>query len=150
MITKFHHDPFKGHNSSKGDNPDLKHNCIFYEESIYEISKLYLNKFCNRRTDGCTDEPKAICPLNFSKVGGIIKHHIQESQEVSPSHAGDHQAAMNRPENKTDTKYKKQYDPQKKDGLGAVSKNTFTGGLKLVSQSQLQLNSDVDKDTFEK
>ena len=23
------------------------------------------------RTDGCTDNPKAICHLNFSKVGGI-------------------------------------------------------------------------------
>ena len=41
---------------------------FFDEESIYEISKLYLNKFCNGRT---TDEPKAICPFNFSKVGGI-------------------------------------------------------------------------------
>ena len=35
-----------------------------------------------------------------------IKHHIQESQEVSPFPAGDHKAAMNRHENKTNTKYK--------------------------------------------
>ena len=27
---------------------------FFDEESIYEISKLYLNKFCNRPTDGRT------------------------------------------------------------------------------------------------
>ena len=44
----------KGHNSTKGDNPDFKKNMcqlFFDEESIYEISKLYLNKFCNGRTD---------------------------------------------------------------------------------------------------
>ena len=38
----------KGHNSTKGDNPDLKKNMyqlFFDEESIYKISKLYLNKF---------------------------------------------------------------------------------------------------------
>ena len=55
MITKFRYDPLKGHNSTNGDNPDLKNNkcqLIFDEESIYEISKLYLNKFCNGRTDG--------------------------------------------------------------------------------------------------
>ena len=40
----------------------------FYEESIYEISNLYLNKFCNGRTHR---QAKAICPFNFPKVGGI-------------------------------------------------------------------------------
>ena len=34
------------------------------------------------------------------------KHHIQESQEVSPFPAGDHKAAMNRQDRMTDTKYK--------------------------------------------
>ena len=29
----------------------------------------------NRRTDRQTDKPKAICPSNFFKVGGIIKGH---------------------------------------------------------------------------
>ena len=33
-----------------------------------------------------------------------IKHHIQESQEVSPFSAGDHKATKNRQENMTDTK----------------------------------------------
>ena len=32
------------------------------------------------------------------------KHHIQESQEVSPFPAGDHKAAMNRQDCMTDTK----------------------------------------------
>ena len=43
----------------------------FDEESIYEISKLYLNKFCNGPRDRWTDKPKAIYPLNFYKVEGI-------------------------------------------------------------------------------
>ena len=34
-----------------------------------------------------------------------IKHHIQESQEVSPFQAGDHMATMNRQENMTTTKH---------------------------------------------
>ena len=52
---------------------------FFDEESIYDISKLYLNKFCNGRmggrTDAHTNKAKAICPFNFSKVGGILKHN---------------------------------------------------------------------------
>ena len=38
----------KGHNSTKGDNPELKKNMwqlFFAEESVNEISKLYLYKF---------------------------------------------------------------------------------------------------------
>ena len=35
-----------------------------------------------------------------------IKHHKQESQEISPFHAGDPKAAMNRQENKANTKHK--------------------------------------------
>ena len=35
-----------------------------------------------------------------------IKHHIQESQEVSPFPGGNHNAAINRQENKTNTKHK--------------------------------------------
>ena len=48
LIAKYHYDPLKGHNSTKGENPDLKKNIcqLFFDEgSIYEISKLYLNKF---------------------------------------------------------------------------------------------------------
>ena len=36
------------------------------------------------------------------------KHHTQESQEVSPSPAGDRNAAMNRQESMTNTKHKQQ------------------------------------------
>ena len=35
-----------------------------------------------------------------------IKHHIQESQEVSPFPAGDHKAEMNRQERMTNTEHK--------------------------------------------
>ena len=65
----------KGHNSTKGDNPDLKKNTgqlFFDEESIYEISKPYLKFVMDGRTDARMDKPKAICPFNFFKVGGII------------------------------------------------------------------------------
>ena len=34
------------------------------------------------------------------------KHHIQESQKVSPFSAGDHKDAMNRQDSMTDTKHK--------------------------------------------
>ena len=45
---------YKGHNSAKRDNSDLinTYQLCFDEESICEISKLYLNKFCNGRTHG--------------------------------------------------------------------------------------------------
>ena len=48
----------KGHNSTNGDNPDFKTyvSIIYYEESIYESSKLYLNKFwTDERTNGRID-----------------------------------------------------------------------------------------------
>ena len=35
-----------------------------------------------------------------------IKHHTQESKEVSPFPAGDHKAALNRQESMTNTKHK--------------------------------------------
>ena len=55
-----------------------------------------------------------------------IKHHIQESQEVGPFPAEDHKAAMNRQENKTNTKnINNKNDPQKKHCLGTVSKKYF-------------------------
>ena len=40
------------------------------------------------------------------KSDKTIKYHIQASQEVSPSQAGDHKATMNRQENMTNTKHK--------------------------------------------
>ena len=60
----------------------------------------------------------------------VWKHHIQESQEVSPSLAGDHKAAMNRQESMTNINNKKR--STKRQCLGMVSKVIFTGGLKLV------------------
>ena len=54
------------------------------------------------------------------------KHHIQESQEVSPFPTGDHKAARNRQDsmaNKHETLITKK-DIQKKHHLGLVSKNT--------------------------
>ena len=66
------------------------------------------------------------------------KHHIQESQEVSPFPTGDHKATRNRHASmaKTDTNNKK--DPQKKHRLGRVSKK-ITEELKLVSPYQFRL-----------
>ena len=46
-----------GHNSTKGHNPKKYRSVIFYEESIYEISKPYL-KICS---DGRTS-PKQYAP----------------------------------------------------------------------------------------
>ena len=68
----------KGHNSTKENNPDLKKyvSIIFFdEESIYEISKLYLNTFCNghtdRRTDDHTDGPaESNMPLQLFQSEG--------------------------------------------------------------------------------
>ena len=36
----------------------------------------------------------------------LMKHHIKESKEVSPSTLGDHKASLNRQENMTNTKHK--------------------------------------------
>ena len=78
----------KGHNSTKGDNPDLKNtrvSCCFYAESIYEISKPYLKFVMDGRTDEWTDKPKAICPFNFFKVRGIKKQrHSSENPPPPP------------------------------------------------------------------
>ena len=56
-----------------GDNPDLKNVSIIFWWGIHEISKLYLKKIerSHERKDGRTNKPKAVCPFNFYKVGGI-------------------------------------------------------------------------------
>ena len=54
------------------------------------------------------------------------------NQEVSFLPAGDHKAATNRQESRTNMRQSNKNDPQQKHRLGTVSKNTFTGGLKLV------------------
>ena len=80
MVTKYHYDPLKGANSTKGDNTYLKKymSIFFDEESIYEISKLHLNF---ERTEGRTDKPKAISPFNFSKAGRITTVHTKSEQK---------------------------------------------------------------------
>ena len=71
----------------------------------------------------------------WESVKNTWKHHIQESQEVSPSPEVDHKAAMNRQESMTNINNKK--GPQKKQCLGMISKIIFTGGLKLVFMVQM-------------
>ena len=63
----------KGHNSTKGDNPDLKKCQLFLMRNPYMKFQNYIliNFVTDARTHTLTDKPKAICPLNFSKVGGI-------------------------------------------------------------------------------
>ena len=62
-------------------------------------------------TDARTDAPthgqvKSNMPLQlYQKCGHNKTSHTREPKG-QPSPAGDYQAAMNRPENKTDTKYK--------------------------------------------
>ena len=56
------------------------------------------------------------------------KHHIQESQEVSPFTTGDNKTARNRHGSMAQTKTNNKSDPQKKHHLGMVSKK-ITGGL---------------------
>ena len=71
---------------------------------------------------------------HMEKWQSIIKHHIQESQEVDPFPGGVHKAAMNRQKKTRQTwNINNKSDPQKKHRLGTVSKITFTEGLKLVS-----------------
>ena len=67
------------------------------------------------------------------------------SQEISPSPAGDHKAAMNRRKSTKNTSHKN--DPQKKYGLEAVSKNILPESLNRFHGANLTLRSDVDQDT---
>ena len=70
---------------------------------------------------------------SFGKVTKTTtrKHHIQESQEVSPFLTGDPKAARDRHSSITKTNNK--IKPQKKHCLWTVSKK-ITGGLELVSR----------------
>ena len=62
--------------------------------------------------------------------GKVTKYNKHDSQEVSPFPVGDHKATRNRYDSITHTNMKQnlQNDLQKKQRLGTVSKNTFTGG----------------------
>ena len=66
----------KGHNSEKGHNSDMKKIRVnyFFMRNVhikFQNPSIHGSKV-NRRTDRQTDKPKAICPSNFFKVGGII------------------------------------------------------------------------------
>ena len=79
LITKFHYDPKKGHNSTKGDNPDFKKNTgqlFFYAESIYEISKPYLKLVMDGLTDARTDgQAQSNMPLKLFQSWGHKKKY---------------------------------------------------------------------------
>ena len=69
----------KGHNSEKGHNSDMKKirvNYFFMRNTYmkFQIPSMHhseVNRRTDRQTDRQTDKPKAICPSNFFKVGGI-------------------------------------------------------------------------------
>ena len=44
----------------------------FQNPSMHGSEVMLCIKKCNRRTDGRTNVPKAICPSNFFEVGGIM------------------------------------------------------------------------------
>ena len=46
---------------------------------------ILINKFCNGRTHGRTDKPKAICPFNFSKIEGMNSEKLQEFEKSNAS-----------------------------------------------------------------
>ena len=87
----------------------------------------------------------------YNRVPHLTQDTTWESdknQEVSPFQAGDHKAAMNRHESRTNTRHNTN-DPQKYL-LGTVSKNILLEGLNQFHGANLTLNSDVDQDIFGK
>ena len=46
---------------------------FFDAESIYEISKLYLNKFCNGRMDGRTHRAESNMPLQIFQQSDFLQ-----------------------------------------------------------------------------
>ena len=73
----------KGDNSERGHNSEKKKNTghLFFMRNPYmkfqdtSIHRLKVKKKVVR-THGHTDKPKAICPTNFFKVGGITMQGI--------------------------------------------------------------------------
>ena len=70
----------KGHNSEKGHNSDMKKNMgqlFFFMRNThmkFQNPSIHRSKVSGRthtHTDRHTDKPKAICPSNYFKVGGI-------------------------------------------------------------------------------
>ena len=73
------------------------------------------------------------------------KHHIQESQEVSPSQHVTTRLQGTDKDIMTDMKHINIKDSRKKHRLGTVSK-ILLGGLNMFDSSNLTLISDVDQD----
>ena len=69
--------------------------------------------FCQSKEEGKYQEsinqvPNVTKDTTWESDQNTRKHHIQESQEVSPFQAYDHKIAMNRQDSMTDTKHKEQ------------------------------------------
>ena len=88
----------KGHNSEKGHNSDMQKirvNYFFMRNTYmkFQIPSMHhseVNRRTDRQTDRQTDKPKAICPSNFFKVGGInmktyikLKQHKMRLQNIN-------------------------------------------------------------------
>ena len=74
----------KGHNSTNGDNPDLKKDrcqLFFDEESFMKFQTcILINKFCNGRTNGHTDgQAKSNMPHQFFQSWGHKKCDISNN-----------------------------------------------------------------------
>ena len=76
--------------------------------------------------------PNLVQDITWESDKNTIKHHIQESQEISPFPVGDHKAAMKSQENTLNTIHKYQKRSTKKHCLETVSKTTFLEGLKIA------------------
>ena len=89
--------------------------CWIYGKFYYiKVNCLYTNRFLLRGVKGCKNQESLQSTTtpdpghHMGKSQNTKKHHIQDSQEVSPFLAGDHKAAMNRQESITKTKHKYQ------------------------------------------
>ena len=51
----------------------------FQDSSLNGLKVTVGTKKCDPRTHACTHAPKAICPINFFKVWGIIKFILHVS-----------------------------------------------------------------------
>ena len=76
----------KRHNSTKGDNSDLKKLRVTYFLMRNRYMKfkncILINFVKNSRTHARTNKAKAICHFNVSKVGGIKSSMFYSSNHV--------------------------------------------------------------------
>ena len=80
---------YEGHNSTKGDNSDVKkiHFNYFLMRNIYIKFKLYLNKFCNGPTEGWMDgqndaETSPNQYVFLHKNGNLILTRVQSEGQL--------------------------------------------------------------------